>query len=528
MTVKPSWTESQRDLRRRPRPRARAERTAYLDEACRDDAELRLRVDVLLRAHERARDVLGPIDEPAAEEPVVARTDGPLATAEHTATLTAGSDSTAAEATRDEVLAQNRRTVDANVAQTGAAAGNGLHRGDRVRYFGDYEIHQELGRGGMGVVYQGRQVSLNRPVALKVLRAGVLASDDELRRFQNEAEAVALLDHPGIVPIYEIGEDDGQKYFSMKLVRGGSLAERLATYKDDPKAASSLLAEVAEAVHHAHVRGILHRDLKPANILIDTEGHGQITDFGLAKRVEADAEMTASGAILGTPAYMAPEQATGRRGTITTATDVYGLGSVLYALLTGQAPFAGDSVVDTLTMVKEQPPAPPRKLNAKVPRDLEVICLKCLDKNPRRRDASAQSVADDLRAWLENRPILARPAGRLEKSVKWARRRPAIAALSALVVLVSLIGMGGILSQWREAVVARRAAVEKAHAKAEARAEATHLATNLQGQTYSLALALAQREWDAANIARFSAYSTSAPAPAGMGVGAAPTPLPPR
>ena len=354
----------------------------------------------------------------------------------------------------------------------------------------------------MGVVYQGRQVSLNRPVALKVLRAGVLASDDELRRFQNEAEAVALLDHPGIVPIYEIGEDDGQKYFSMKLVRGGSLAERLATYKDDPKAASSLLAEVAEAVHHAHVRGILHRDLKPANILIDTEGHGQITDFGLAKRVEADAEMTASGAILGTPAYMAPEQATGRRGTITTATDVYGLGSVLYALLTGQAPFAGDSVVDTLTMVKEQPPAPPRKLNAKVPRDLEVICLKCLDKNPRRRYASAQSVADDLRAWLENRPILARPAGRLEKSVKWARRRPAIAALSALVVLVSLIGMGGILSQWREAVVARRAAVEKAHAKAEARAEATHLATNLQGQTYSLALALAQREWDAANIAQ--------------------------
>ena len=297
-------------------------------------------------------------------------------------------------------------------------------RGATVRYFGDYEIREVLGRGGMGVVYQARQVSLNRPVALKMLRAGVLAGDDELRRFQNEAEAVALLDHPGIVPIYEIGEDDGQRYFSMKLVRGGSLAERLATYKDDPKAAASLLAEVAEAVHHAHMRGILHRDLKPANILIDAEGHGQITDFGLAKRVEADAEMTASGAILGTPAYMAPEQATGRRGAITTATDVYGLGSVLYALLTGQAPFAGDSVVDTLTMVKEQPPEPPRKLNARVPRDLEVICLKCLEKDPRRRYVSAQAVADDLRAWLENRPILARPAGRLEKAVKWARRRP--------------------------------------------------------------------------------------------------------
>jgi serine/threonine-protein kinase len=241
----------------------------------------------------------------------------------------------------------------------------------------------------------------------------------------------------------------------MKFVPGGSLAERLATYKDDPKAATSLLAEVAEAVHHAHMRGILHRDLKPANILIDTEGHGQVTGFGLAKRVEADAEMTASGAILGTPAYMAPEQATGRRGAITVATDVYGLGSVFYALLTGQAPFAGNSVVDTLTMVKERPPESLRRLNAKVPRDLEVICLKCLDKDPRRRYANAQVVADDLRAWQENRPILARPSGRLEKSVKWARRRPAIAALSALVVLVSLIGMGGILSQWREAVAAR-------------------------------------------------------------------------
>ena len=377
-----------------------------------------------------------------------------------------------------------------------------LPRGATVRYFGDYEIREVLGRGGMGVVYKARQVTLNRPVALKMIRAGILAGDDELRRFQNEAEAVALLDHPGIVPIYEIGEDDGQKYFSMKLVRGGSLAERLATYKDDPKTVASLLAEVAEAVHHAHMRGILHRDLKPANILIDAEGHGHITDFGLAKRVEADAEMTASGAVLGTPAYMAPEQATGRRGAITTATDVHGLGSVLYALLTGQAPFAGDSVVDTLTMVKEQPPAPPRKLNARVPRDLEVICLKCLEKDPRRRYASAQAVADDLRAWLGNRPILARPAGLLEKTVKWARRRPGIAALSALVVLVSLIGMGGILVQWREAVVARRAAVQRAQAEAEARAEATHLAANLQGQTYSLALALAQREWEAANIAQ--------------------------
>ena len=221
-----------------------------------------------------------------------------------------------------------------------------------------------------------------------------------------------MLDHPGIVPVYEIGEHGGQKYFSMKLVRGGSLSERLATYADDPKAAASLIVEVAEAVHHAHMRGILHRDLKPANILIDIDGHCQITDFGLAKRVEADAEMTANGAILGTPAYMAPEQAVGRRGTITTATDVYGLGSVLYTLLTGHAPVTGDSVVDTLTMVKEKPPERPRKLNARVPRDMEVICLKCLEKDPRRRYVSAQAVAEDLRAWLENQPPDPGAAGR--------------------------------------------------------------------------------------------------------------------
>ena len=175
-----------------------------------------------------------------------------------------------------------------------------------LRYFGDYEIRRELGRGGMGVVYEARQVSLNRPVALKMVKAGLLAGDDELRRFQNEAEAVALLDHPGIVPVYEVGEHDGQHYFCMKLVPGGSLVPLLTAYKDDPRAAARLVAEAAEAVAHAHARGILHRDLKPANILVDAEGHPHVTDFGLAKKVEADVELTQSGAILGTPGLHVP------------------------------------------------------------------------------------------------------------------------------------------------------------------------------------------------------------------------------
>ena len=250
--------------------------------------------------------------------------------------------------------------------QPGAEPGPGdgaAEAGASVHYFGDYALLKELGRGGMGVVFKARQISLNRPVALKLLKSDILATDDERQRFQNEAEAVALLDHPHIVPIFEVGQHEGRQYFSMKLVSGPGLETKLADFATDPKAAARLVKTTAEAVHHAHQRGILHRDLKPSNVLLDDRGEPYVTDFGLAKRVEADSELTVSGAILGTPAYMAPEQASGRRGAVTTATDIYGLGAILYALLTSRAPFRGDSVVEILEQVREQQPQPPSKFN---------------------------------------------------------------------------------------------------------------------------------------------------------------------
>src|SRR4051812_10487754 len=335
-------------------------------------------------------------------------------------------------------------------------------RGTRVRYFGDYELARELGRGGMGVVFEARQISLNRPVALKMLRAGDLADAGDLRRFQVEAEAVAALDDPHIVPVYEVGEHQGRRYFSMKLIAGGSLAGRLDDYAADPKAAARLMATVARAVHHAHQRGILHRDLKPANILVDENGRPHVTDFGLAKRVEAGDELTLSGAVMGTPGYMAPEQAAGRRSSITTAADVYGLGAILYALLTGRAPFVADSVLDTLDQVRERPPEPPSRLNRRVGRDLETICLKCLEKDPRRRYDSAAALAADLERYLAGEPILARRTGLVERAAKWARRRPAIASLLGLVGLVAALGVAGIAWQWREAVTARDEVAAKA------------------------------------------------------------------
>jgi WD40 repeat protein/serine/threonine protein kinase len=375
------------------------------------------------------------------------------------------------------------------------AGGPGESSEARVNQFGDYAIHAELGRGGMGVVYRAVQLSLNRPVALKMIKWGGLADDQDLRRFQNEAEAVALLDHPGIVPIYEIGEHEGQRYFSMKLITGGSLADQMGALRNDPRSAARLVALVAEAVHHAHMRGVLHRDLKPANILLDESGRPHVTDFGLARRVENDAEITASGAILGTPAYMSPEQASGLRGLITTATDVYGLGALIYAVLTGQAPFAGESAIDTLTKIREKSPEPPRKRNPGVPRDLEVITLKCLEKDPRRRYSSAQALADDLRAWLDSRPIAARPVGSLTRVRLWSKRRPALAALIAALVL-AMVGVTAL------SIAYARQQADRSNTERALRQQAVRERDRNARLAYMSSINLAAREWQDANPAR--------------------------
>ncbi|WP_152053111.1 trehalase family glycosidase [Tautonia marina] len=309
--------------------------------------------------------------------------------------------------------------------------------------FGDYELLDLLGRGGMGIVHEARQLSLGRLVALKLIRSGSPASESELLRFRTEAEVIAGLDHPNIVPIYEIGEYEGNPYFSMRLLRGGDLAERLSQFRDDPQAAAELMITIARAVEYAHRRGILHRDLKPSNILLDGNGQPHITDFGLAKRIEDASDLTRSGDICGSPPYMAPEQASGDRGAVTTATDVYGLGVILYALLTGGPPFCGSTVLETLSMVREEPPKPPSRINGRVDRDLETICLKCLEKDPANRYDSAEELAADLVRWRSGLPIQARPVGPWVKAWRWARRRPSAAALGLILGFASLSLVAG-------------------------------------------------------------------------------------
>lgn len=294
--------------------------------------------------------------------------------------------------------------------------------GTRVRYFGDYELIEEIARGGMGVVFKARQVSLNRVVALKMILAGQLASAAERQRFLNEAAAAANLDHPHIVPIYEVGDHEEQHYFSMKLINGVNLAQRLEHFSRNERDAVQLLLTVARAVHHAHERGVLHRDLKPANILIDVNDEPHITDFGLAKKIESDGEQTQTGAILGTPSYMPPEQAAGQKGAATTRADIYSLGAILYELLTGRPPFRGATVLETLKQVQSDELEPPSQLNPQLDRNLEAICLKCLARDPQERYTSAAALAEDLQSWLNGEPIQARPPSMAKLIWMWLRK----------------------------------------------------------------------------------------------------------
>jgi tRNA A-37 threonylcarbamoyl transferase component Bud32 len=316
-----------------------------------------------------------------------------------------------------------------------------------------YELLGVLGRGGMGVVYKARQTKLNRALALKMILSGDGATAEEERRFREEAEHVATLDHPHIVPIYEVGEvaggaGAGRPYFSMKLIEGENLAADAARHPGPASAerqrqAARLVAAVARAVHHAHQRQVLHRDLKPANILLGAQGQPHVTDFGLAERFSGAAGGPSVSGVVGTPSYMAPEQAAGRK-PLTTAADVYALGAILYELLTGRPPFQADTVFEALLRVIQEPP-PPRQLGARLDRDLETVCLKCLEKEPARRYGSAEALADDLERWARGEPVLARPAGSLRRALKWVRRRPAAAALLA-VSLVAVLALASLLA----------------------------------------------------------------------------------
>jgi len=314
---------------------------------------------------------------------------------------------------------------------------NGAGGMEMPEELGDYQLMEEIGRGGQGLVYRARQKSLNRIVALKVIGLGRWATTAHIKRFRLEAEAAASLDHPCIVPIHEIGESGGSCYFSMKLVEGRRLDEVVRRESMSNRRAAELTVKLARTVHYAHQRGILHRDIKPGNVLLDADGEPHLTDFGLARLVETESTLTGTMDAIGTPSYMAPEQAGGQTAQLTSATDVYGLGAVFYHLLTSHPPFAGGTTYETIRLVLESEPRQPSLWNPKVDRDLATICLKCLEKDPQRRYSSALALAEDLERWLKHEAIRAKPSGFFTHRWKWVRRNPAIAALAALVLILS-------------------------------------------------------------------------------------------
>jgi serine/threonine protein kinase len=321
--------------------------------------------------------------------------------------------------------------------------------GKNTPLIGDYEVLGVIAHGGMGVVFRARQRSLKRIVALKLLLGGAHANPAFKRRFRQEAEVAARLQHPNIVPIFEIGEHEGQPFFSMEFIDGPDLARITRERSLTPPQAAEYVAAIAIAIEYAHHQGVVHRDLKPSNILIGPDDRPRITDFGLARRMGDDSDLTIPGATLGTPSYLPPEQASAKRGRVGPHSDIYALGAVLYHLLTGRPPFMTGSVVDTLQQVLETEPAAPRTLNRAVPGDLETICLKCLQKSPAARYPAARELAADLRRWLNNVPIMARPPGLFEPQIKWCQRRPAVTALTAALVLTILLAIAGLTWQWQ-------------------------------------------------------------------------------
>ncbi len=317
-----------------------------------------------------------------------------------------------------------------------------------------YEVEAILGHGGMGVVYKARQLNLKRPVALKMLLAGGFASRTEITRFLREAEVVAALRHPNVVPVYDSGDFDGRPYFTMEFVEGGSLATKLAGAPQPSAKAAALIVALARAVEAAHQAGIVHRDLKPANILLTADGTPKIGDFGLARHLEVEPGLTLTGARMGTPSYMAPEQATGRPSMIGPSADIYSLGAILYEMLTGRPPFRGETASETERQVINDDPVLPSRLNGKVPRDLETICLKSLHKDPARRYPTAAALVADLERFQNGEPIVARRVGPIERVGKWVGRRPALASLLVAMLLLTTLLIGGAI--WLTVQNARR------------------------------------------------------------------------
>ena|GEM_PF-1875181 len=396
-----------------PTPEARV---AYLQVACGSDVTLRRKVDELLKEHFSNDSLLA---RPALD----------------------GERRGIAEFAAGETL-ESPTTFDPTPE---ASPADTVPLG-KIKYFGDYELLEEIARGGMGVVYKARQISLNRIVAVKMILAGQLASEADIRRFYVEAEAAANLQHPNIVVIHEVGKHEDRHYFSMDYVEGQNLATLVRERPLPPARAAELVKTIAEAIRYAHHRGILHRDLKPQNLLIDEQGRPRVTDFGLAKRTGTDSGLTQTGAVMGSPSYMPPEQATGRQDQVGPHSDVYSLGAILYQLLTGKAPFVAETPLATLKKVVEEDPVPPSKQNPLVPPDLETICLKCLEKKPERRYSTARDLQEELERFLNHEPILARPASEWRKLSAWMLKRPwLITGALALIGAVAIMSLAGLV-----------------------------------------------------------------------------------